>query len=72
MSDFCDPIDGSLPDSSIHGISQARKYRNGLPFPSPGDHPDLGIEHKSPHCRQILYHWPPGKPKVGIMVYDSM
>ena len=33
----------SLPDSSDHGISQ-QEYWNGLPFPSPGDLPDPGIE----------------------------
>ena len=27
-----------------------------LPFPSPGVLPDPGIEPRSPHCRQILYH----------------
>ena len=31
---LCDPIDGSLPGSSIHGIFQARVL-GGLPFPSP-------------------------------------
>ena len=40
---LCDPIDCSLPDSSIHGISR-QQYWSGLPFPSPGDHPDPGIE----------------------------
>ena len=25
-----------------------QKYQNGLPFPSPGDLPDLGIEPRSP------------------------
>ena len=34
MSDFCDPMDRSLPGSSVHGLSQAR-YLSGLPFPSP-------------------------------------
>ena len=29
---------------------------SGLPFPSPGDFPDPGIELRSPHCRQTLYH----------------
>ena len=33
--------------SSAHGISQAR-ILSGLPFPSPGDLPDLGIESNSP------------------------
>ena len=38
---LCDPVDCSLPGSSVHGISQAR-YRSGLPFPSPGDLPHPG------------------------------
>ena len=40
---LCDPVDCSLPDSSVHGISQARIW-SGLPFPSPGDLPHPGIE----------------------------
>ena len=35
-----DPMDCSLPSSSVHWISQA----SGLPFPSPGGIPDPGIE----------------------------
>ena len=30
-----------------------QEYWSGLPFPSPGDLPDLGL----PHCRQILHHF---------------
>ena len=40
---LCDPMDCSPPVSSVHGISQA-KYWSGLPFPSPRDLPDPGIE----------------------------
>ena len=40
---LCDPMDCSPPGSSIHGISQARVLE-WLPFPSPGDLPDPGIE----------------------------
>ena len=29
---------------------------SGLPFPSPGDVPDPGIEPSFLHCRQMLYH----------------
>ena len=32
-----------------------QEYLSGLPFPSPGDLPDLGIEPCLLHCRQILY-----------------
>ena len=41
------PTDCSLPGFSVLGILQAR-YWNGLPFPSPGDLPDTGIESGSP------------------------
>ena len=43
----CDPMGCSLSGSSVHGISQAR-YWGGLPFPSPGDLSDLGVEPASP------------------------
>ena len=33
-----------------------QEYWNGLPFPSPGDLPDPGIEPESPALRQTLYH----------------
>ena len=40
---FWDPMDCSLPGSSIYRISQARILER-LPHASPGDLPDLGIE----------------------------
>ena len=43
---LCDPIDGSLPGSPISGILQ-QEYWRGLPFPSPGNLPDPGIELRS-------------------------
>ena len=64
----------SLPDSSDHGISQ-QEYWNGLPFPSPGDLPDPGIEPTSlarPEARrsygdaQTFTTEPPGKPTFKI------
>ena len=33
--------------SSVRGISR-QEYWSGLPFPSPGDLPDAGIESESP------------------------
>ena len=41
------PVVYSPPGSSVHGNSQA-KYWSGLPFPSPEDIPDPGIELASP------------------------
>ena len=41
-----DPMDCSLPGSSIHGFSQARIWSE-LPFPTPGALPDPGIESRS-------------------------
>ena len=32
-----------------------QEYWSGLPFQFPRDFPDLGIEPRSLHCRQILY-----------------
>ena len=52
---LCDSIDCSLPGSSVHGILQ-QEYWSGLPFPSPGNLPDSGVELALRHCRQILYH----------------
>ena len=41
---LCNPMDCSLPDSSVHGILQARNTGVGLPCPPPGDLSYLGIE----------------------------
>ena len=56
------PHDCSLPGSSIHGISQARIVE-WLPFPSPRDLLDPGIEPTSPALAGRLFTTePPGKP----------
>ena len=47
VSDPCDPMDGSPPGPSVHGISQARVLA-GMPFPSPRDLPNSGIKTTSP------------------------
>ena len=44
---LCDPVDCSLPGSSVHGISR-QEYWSRLPFPSAGDLPDPGFEPLSP------------------------
>ena len=44
---LCDPMDGSLPGSSVHGIFQEGILAWVLPRLSLGDLPDPGIEHMS-------------------------
>ena len=47
-----------------------QEYWSGLPFPTPGDLPH---QRSNPcllcllHCRQILYHGPPGKPESFLL-----
>ena len=51
---LCDPMDRVL---------QARILEQGLPFPSPGGLPDLGIEPGFPALQaDSLLSEPPGKP----------
>ena len=62
---LCDHMDCSLPGFSVHGILQARVIWSGLPFPSPGDLPNPGIEPGSPALEaDALTYEPPGKPKA--------
>ena len=54
---LCDPLDCSPPGFSVHGIFSRPGYWSGLPFRSPGDLPDPGIEPTSPsllRCRRVL------------------
>ena len=44
-------------------VFSRQEYWSGLPFPSPGDLPDPGIEHRSPALQaDALTSEPPGKP----------
>ena len=45
MSDSCDPMDCQAPLSMEFSMQE---YWSGLPFPSPGDLPNTGIEPVSP------------------------
>jgi len=59
---FCDPMDCSLPDSSVHGIPR-QEYWSGWSFPSPGDLPNPGIEPApSALVGGFFITEPPGKP----------
>ena len=59
---LCNPIECSLPGSSVHGISQA-EYWSELSFPSPGGFPDSGIKPRSPALQVNVFSFEaPGKP----------
>ena len=56
-----DPMDCSLPCSSVHGILQ-QEYWSGLPLSSPRDLPHPGFELMSPALQaDSLLSEPPGK-----------
>ena len=45
-----------------------QEYWSGLPFPSPGDLPDPGIEPQSPALEaDTLTSEPPGKPRIFLV-----
>ena len=57
-----DPMDGSPPSSSFQGFPR-QEYWNALPFSSPGDLPNPGIEIRSPSLQaDSLPAEPQGKP----------
>ena len=62
---LCDPMDCSWSqDSPSLGFSR-QEYWSGLPFPSPGDLPDPGIEPGSPALQvDSLPSEPLGKPQL--------
>ena len=58
---LCNPMDCSLPGSSLHGILQARILEWVAIFTSPGDLPNPGIEPGSPAFQaDALTSKPPG------------
>ena len=68
---LCNPLDCSLPGFSFHGVFQARYWR-ALPFPSPGDLPNPGIELMSPALQaDALTSEPPGKQEVKLGLKSS-
>ena len=61
---LCNPMDCSLLGSSVWDFSR-QEYWSGLPFPPPGDLPNLGIKPRSPTLQaDALPSEPPGKPSA--------
>ena len=59
---LCDPMDYGPPGSSVQKLIR-QEYWSGLPFPSPGNLPDPGIEPETPALKaDSLLSEPWGKP----------
>ena len=67
-------MDCSPPGSSVHGIPW-QEYWGELPFPSPGNLPNPGMEPislMSPALASGFFTtMPPGEPLVGSLVYPE-
>ena len=70
---LCDPVDCSLPCSSVLWDFPGKNTWGGLPFPSPGDLPDPGIKPMSPVSPALeggfFITEPPGKPLNNSIAY---
>ena len=69
---LCNPVGCNPPGFSVHGIIEQENW-SGLPFPTPGDLPDPGIEPASLHSLQLtalagkfFTTEPPGKPNTVV------
>ena len=69
---LCDPMDSGLHQAPLSMGFSRQEYWSGLPFPSPGNLPDPGIEPRSPTLEaDALPSEPPGKSKIGIKIQLS-
>ena len=67
---FSDPMECSLPGSSVHGFLR-QEYWSGLPFPSSGDLSHTVIKPVSPALAgRFFITEPPGKPTQNV--YSSL
>ena len=65
---LCDPMDCSLPGSSVHGIFQARVLGVSCRFLLQGIFPTQGLNLGLPHYRQTLY---PLSHQGTVMIKDQ-
>ena len=65
---LCNPMDCSPPGSSVHGDSPGKNTGVGCHALLQGIFPTLGSNPGLPHCRRIVYHKPPGKPRNLLVI----
>ena len=72
---LCDPMDYTACKAPLSIGFPRQEYWSGLPFPSPGYLPDLGIEPMSPVSPALAARFfttePPGKPEIWIKYQHS-
>ena len=69
---LCDPLDYGPPGSSVLGLLQAR-ILEWVPFPSPGDFPDPGVEPRSPALQvNSLSSGHQRSPEHTLYVFNSL
>ena len=68
---FCDPMDGSLPQSPLSIGFSRQEYWSGLPCPPPRDLPDPGIEPRSPALVGGFFTWEILIPAYQDLINDS-
>ena len=71
-----------MPNSAIHGLHVTRLlspwdfsrqgYWSGLPFPSPGDLPDPGIEPGSPALQAFFTNWATREAQPFIRLHQGL
>ena len=62
---LCNPMDCSLPGSSVHGDSPGKNTGVGCHALLQGVFPTQGLNLGLPHCRRILYHLShQGSPRI--------
>ena len=64
---LCDPTDCSQPGSSVHGIPR-QEYWSGLPFPTPGDLFNAGIEPESPALAGGFFTTEPSREPLFVIM----
>ena len=62
----------AVPQAPLSMGFSRQEYWSGLPFPSPGDLPDPGIEPESPALQaDALTFEPPGKPSPPLWIHRN-
>ena len=65
---LCNPMDCSLPGSSLSLEFPRQEYWSGLPFPPPGELPDPGIQATSPELAGGFFTTEPPRKPMGLHV----